>query len=161
MKFPKKYWECWFHNNHRYNAVEYYKVQVYFKFFLKNMKIIMLKIPLLHLRCCHCLHPSHIRACCLRRTSYLHAMYKCVIMLILFLNSRSNDVVIVCGTLAPEGCGEWDNSIGSLVSESFLAYQFLLYTKCLGGKEDWNLERWNWIWWPWDSKGRLKKEVLK
>ena len=31
-------------------------------------------------------------------------------------------------------------ALGSLVSESFLAYQFLLYTKCLGGKEDWNLE---------------------
>ena len=30
-------------------------------------------------------------------------------------------------------------ALESLVSESFLAYQFLLYTKCLGGKEDWKI----------------------
>ena len=31
-------------------------------------------------------------------------------------------------------------ALGSHVNESFLAYQFILYSKCVDGKEDWNLE---------------------
>ena len=40
--------------------------------------------------------------------------------------------------IAPSVYGCEIMALGFLVSESFLAYQFLLYTKCLGGKEDWN-----------------------
>ena len=40
----------------------------------------------------------------------------------------------------PKGAESEIMALGSLVSESFLAHQFILYTKCLDGKEDLNLE---------------------
>ena len=57
---------------------------------------------------------------------------------------------LVDGTLAPKAlrvvlrpAQREIKAFGSHVSESFLAYQFLLHSKCLDGKEDWNLESGN------------------
>ena len=52
-------------------------------------------------------------------------------------------------------------ALGSHASESFLAYQFLLYSRCLDGKEDLDLESGNLNLMTFGFQGRLKKELLK
>ena len=53
---------------------------------------------------------------------------------------RTNFVTSALTTSCVEPCESEIMALGSLVSEFFLAYQFLLYSKCLDGNEDWNLE---------------------